>query len=220
MMQKKILAALSVAALSVGFSVSSFASETGNQQTTIEFTGKIIDTPCSIGTDLNGAPVNLGTYPTEYFRNRDTAEEVAFNITIGECRLIESEGKPYGENQNGAPNFPIDRVRLSFTDGGQADKATARNGLMFLTETESAAQNVGILVKYNPQGNKSENEEGYTNVFTDSATSAVLVSQMGYREEGGKYYFPMLASISKIQKDTSVKAGDVKGMMTVTLNYE
>ena len=218
-MQKKLLIAFVAATFTAGLNVNSFAAE--NQSAIVNFEGRIVDTACEIGTDLNGAAVQLGTYPTIYFNDTRThTDNKGFNIVISKCRLTTEEG--YGD----AYEFPVDRVRLTFhDDGNNSSGRTERNGVMFLTDSDVVARNVGIRVQY-----QAANKE-YVDVFQKEASSSYTVSQMNYIEvKNGigeaytdntafEYNIPMQAHIARVNQNP-VGSGNVNGQMTITMSYE
>ena len=231
MMQKKILAALAVAALSAGMSMNAFAAgaDEVNKSVTVEFSGNIVDSACEIG--IEKATVTLGDYSVLLF-NKDGYETtpVDFNLEIGKCRLIEkADGDP-----NQAQEFPVDRVRLTFQDNGTQGfgRDGQRGGIMYLTDTERSAKNVGIRVTYESAAGE------YVDVFTGGEqTDAIAVSNMNWTEiqsgivtgpdgeikqanyDNFKYNIPMRANIARVNNE-AVTTGEVKGQMTVTLSYE
>ena len=229
-MQKKVLAALSAAALSAGLSMSVLAAtaDSVNNPVQIKFIGKIVDTACEIGTDAADNTVQLGTYPTVFFNKQDAeTDKVGFNITIGKCRLTDA-GTGYDENMG----FPVDRVKLTFKDDGtEGFERTNRDGIMFLTPSGTdMADNVGIRVQY-------KSKQGFVDVFGAGAeTQPIAVSETAWKEtksgtETGKdgeqillpeefeYAIPMQANIARVNQE-AVGSGDVFGQMTVTLSYE
>ncbi len=226
-MQKKVLAALSVSLLSVGLSMNSLAAtaDSVDQSAVVKFTGKIVDTACEIGTDIEGEAVPLGTWPTIFF-NKDGAEtdKVAFNIEISKCKLTEA-GTGYSE----AMGFPVDRVKLIFRDDGTVGSGRDnRGGSMFLTQTTRPASNVGIQVEY-------ESTTGYQTVFNSSETAPIALSDIKIQTlttdnpnnlkdpipnpELYSYAVPMRANIVRVNNN-AVGSGEVNGQMTVTLSYE
>ncbi len=218
-MTTKFLASLFVLSLSFGLCTSTFAanSEKGGSTLSIRFEGRIIDSGCELSTNQKGDSVYLGTYPTRFFRNyrpQVETESVPFELVIRRCRLIKSDKN----TKLGTEDFPVERVKLTFTDEGIPDARRARDGIMFASkEDESCARNVGVRVKYKNSNNK------FANVFDDATSKDISISGMQYkltsREGVPEYRLPFKANM--VATGTGpVSHGSVNGRMTVTLTYE
>ncbi len=217
---RKFLVAFSIAALACGWSVGSPAAGDGDGSgpLTIRFAGKIIDTACELSTDMQDETIRLGTFPTQFFRNSRAGVEtdaVPFEIIIKRCRLV-SGGQKAGYGADGA--FPVERVKLTFTDEGASGQKRERNGILSMPAGEGRqAENVGVLVKYKSAGNRFEN------VFNDAPVRTLSIPKMRYEARGSKnspeYHFPFRASMASTGTGP-VTQGSVHGRMSVTLAYE
>lgn len=185
--------------------------------TEINFEGRIIAQACEIGTDLNGAPVQLGTYPAEHFKsiNVQTAP-VNFNLKLSKCRLVQTLTGATDE-------IEVETSSLTFTDqSGDTQTMPTYNHNHLLAPIaeagETTATNIGVLVKYAKAGEPSvdfDSDDGYAIV---GSSTTVPAKNMRIEEDG--VTIPMAAVMQRASDAQDVTPGKVKARMKVVLQYK
>lgn len=214
---KRLIVALSAFAIgTAAFAAPGEKDNTIFPQTTIDFEGRIIANACKLNTDLNGAPVQLGTYPAEYFTTTDIqTAPVTFNLKIEGCRLVQ---KLSGQTDE----IEIETSSLTFSDqNGDAKTMAAYNTNHLLAPIaeggEQSADNIGVLVKYAKPGENTPDFESNEAFAIKGASNLVSTADMRVLDDG--VTIPMAAVMQKAT-DGDVTPGKVKARMKVVLQYK
>lgn len=213
---KRFMLTLGALALSSSVFAAADTDHTLFPDTTIDFEGRIIEAACEIGTDLNGAPVQLGTYPVEYFTTTDVmTQPVSFNLKINKCRLIQTLTGATDE-------IEVETSSLTFTDlngdAGAMQSYNTNHLLAPISETgETSATNIGVLVKYAKAGEASVDFDSSDAYAIDGASNLVSIADMRVEDDG--VTIPLAAVMQKAS-DAAVTPGKVKARMKVVLQYK
>ncbi|OAT76456.1 hypothetical protein A9B99_09080 [Mangrovibacter phragmitis] len=158
-MKKTLLAAIMVPTLFVASQ--SFADE-GDGPTPInvnggvvQFSGSIVNSPCSISTGTQSQTVELGQYRAADFKNiGDTSPATGFNITLKDCSVDSYSNVAVSFNGNAASNDTLaveggaDGVGIQIVKDGKA-LAVNGNGSTDPTDLiEGADNNIYFQAQY------------------------------------------------------------------------
>lgn len=202
---KAVVAAFCVTAC--GVSTSAYAEDTSTA--VVKFEGRVTVPTCKISVEgAQDNTVQLGSVPkSEFSATGHDTEAVGFSLRFDEC--VDPDGQVTG------------RVLITFTDDGVNDPATGTatgnrtEGVLNLTDG-SDARGVGIRVQSRIKGG------GYEDVFGTEKVAEKNFDEVGMDPDaaGPGKVLPMQAMMTSVTDNAGIRAGQVKGQMTVTTVYQ
>ncbi|EEJ3293176.1 TPA: fimbrial protein [Salmonella enterica] len=201
-MRNKIILAMAAAGMmcaTSAFATTIPTTDAGNG--TINFTGSVIDAPCSIAPDSRNINVDLGQVTKKSLASTgSTSDLVPVTINLTGCSFDDGQGG------TGGSTTAISKVGVEFSTSAGSNSNTDSKGEITNTATSNPATNVAVqLLKgdgVNPVNlNTAPTTNDATSLVTDSATNKL------------NFYAHMIAT------GTGVTPGNVSAQVTYKLKY-
>ncbi|QEW32612.1 fimbrial protein [Erwinia billingiae] len=108
---------------------------------TVNFSGSIVDSPCSISSNSDGQEVNLGEISSKALENNGTSTPKNFDIELDNCALTTQKGVTVTfSGAAGATNK--DHLGITGTASGASIAITDGSGTPIALNTPSASQTI------------------------------------------------------------------------------
>ncbi|HAF1615908.1 TPA: fimbrial protein [Salmonella enterica] len=141
-MRNKII--LAMAAAGMMCASSAFAEDSGSG--TINFTGSVIDAPCSVSTDSQNINVILGQVSKNRLKSEnDSSDPKKITISLLNCSFETPQVSNSNPSGNTAPTYS--KVAVAFTAPGSLAPAALKNGEIANTAPSGATNVVIQLLK-------------------------------------------------------------------------